>query len=166
MGDGFCHFFYVGVVRVNAVGDGLQKGADCAGLFADVFVAIDVVFGLSRVDEYFPVFQGFRVVVCEDRLFENLRFFLEMARHGCFVVHANASREVWPRKVGVDFYGCIWLFAEEILPQCFGFSGRAFAFYEVVNSEFWHFAHGIGYAASFADAVGVCDGHEAELYVV
>ena len=131
-----------------------------------MFVAIDVVFGLSGVDQYFPIFQRFDVVVFEDCLFENFRFCPKMVGHGCFVVHAYASREVWPRKVGVDFYGCIWFFFEEILPQCCGFSGCAFAFYEVVNSEFWDFAYGIGYAASFADAVGICDGHEAKLYVV
>ena len=81
-------------------------------------------------------------------------------------MHANASRKIWSREVGVDFYGCIWFFVEEILPQRPGFSGCAFAFYEVVNSKFWDFAQGVGYAASFANAVGICDGHEAELYVV
>lgn len=81
-------------------------------------------------------------------------------------MHANASRKIRSRKVGVDFYGCIWFFVEDVLPQCRGFSGRAFAFYEVVNSEFWDFAHGVGYTASFANAVGICDGQEAELYVV
>ena len=32
--------------------------------------------------------------------------------------------------------------------------------------NFRDFVQGIGYAASFANPVGICDGHEAELYVV
>ena len=55
VGYGFDHFLYVGAVGFDAVGYGLQEGANGACLLADMAVAINVVLGLAWVNEYFAV---------------------------------------------------------------------------------------------------------------
>ena len=106
------------------------------------------------------------MVVVVDGLFNEMGFVLEVCGHGGFVVHTNATGEVWACEMCVDFDRCVGFFVEQIIPKGFGFFGGFVAFNEVVDAKFGDFTYCVCNAVSYGEAVGVGDGHETKLNVV